>query len=262
MITSMTNSRIKSVVKLSKRREREQTGLFLIEGCRECQRGLERDWELVTCYYAPSLFKDDESEALLAKLEAQGVELVEVASHVFEKIAYREGPDGFLAVAKQRTTSLEEIKAKSPFLLLVEGVEKPGNLGSMLRSSDAAGVDALIVCDEQVDLFSPNVVRASMGTLFSVPCIKVSSEKALAWCKQKGVELVATTPSAKKPYTAISYQKGVAIAMGSEKEGLSNTLLEAAGVRVVIPMKGLADSLNVSAAATLLLFEVVRQRRA
>lgn len=262
MITSTTNSRIKSVIKLSKRREREKTGLFLIEGCRECQRALEQNWEIVTCYYTPSLFKDSVSDSLLTKLENQGIERIEVAPHVFEKIAYREGPDGFLAVAKQRIASLEAIKKDNPFLLLVEGIEKPGNLGSMLRSSDAAGVDALIICDQQVDVFSPNVVRASMGTLFSIPCIPVSSDKALAWCKQKGIELVATTPSAKEAYTAISYQKGVAIAMGSEKEGLSQTLLEAADVKVMIPMRGLADSLNVSAAATLLLFEVIRQRGA
>ena len=267
MITSLQNPSVKEVVKLREKRIRAKTGLFLVEGERECLRAMEKGWNFHKVFFSPALFTSHKTQDFLAQIESKGVETIEVAPHVFEKISYREGPDGLLAQVAQQTYKKEDLKKawhekkSKPFLLVVESIEKPGNLGSMLRSVDAAGVDGVILIDEVVDLFNPNVVRASMGTLFSVPIVTMGLQEAIEWFSRENIELVAATPHAELVYTKTNLTRGVAIAMGSEKEGLSREFLSATKTHVAIPMLGLADSLNVAGAALLLLFEAVRQRR-
>lgn len=253
MITSLQNERVKEVVRLRDRSARDRTGLFLLEGEREILRAIEAGIEIEALYYAPDLC----GEHRLGQTGAS----TPCSLPVFQKISYRESPDGLLAVARQRMHRLEGLSlSPNPLLLLVEAVEKPGNLGAMLRSCDGVGVDGLIVCDRVVDLYNPNVVRASMGALFSVPVAVATTEEALLWLKQSGVALVVASPDASENYWGADLGKPVAIAVGAEHAGLSQKLRGAASQAVSIPMRGAADSLNVATAATLLLYEALRRR--
>ncbi len=260
-ITSLQNPRIKQLVKLRDRRPRDEARVFLVEGYREIRRALEKAVPLQEVYYAPDWFLGENERALLAQAEAAGAKLFELSKEAFAKVAYRERPDGLLAVAPQWKRSLSDlVLPATPFLLVVEAIEKPGNLGTILRSADAAGCDAVIVCDPVTDIFNPNVVRASTGVLFSVPLVVDESERVLAWLREKGVRTVATTPAAEALYTAIDLRGPLAVVMGSEQYGLSDFWLKHADAPVRIPMAGQADSLNVAMATIITLFEAVRQR--
>jgi RNA methyltransferase, TrmH family len=265
MITSMQNTRIKEVIKLRKRRERDEKKLFLIEGYRELLRATEVKKEMETLYYCPELFLGENEAELITAIQDLGACVIRCAKHVFEKISYRDRPDGLLAIAPHLTYSLEDVSQaiagrKDPFIIVAEAIEKPGNLGTILRSADAAGADALIICDRCTDIHNPNVVKASVGTLFTRPVVEVSSEEAIAWLKDNDIVAMASTPSAEKEYTDFDMTKGIAIVLGTEQYGLSAKWLEQADALLRIPMKGTADSLNVAMASTILLFEVVRQR--
>jgi RNA methyltransferase, TrmH family len=266
-ITSLQNPRVKQLVKLRDRRPRDEAGVFLVEGYRQIRRALEKAVTLTEVYYAPDWFMGENEPALLAQAEASGAQLFELSKEAFAKVAYRERPDGLLAVAPQWRHSLPDLERwlgqaphRPPFLLVVEAIEKPGNLGTILRSADAAGVQALIVCDPVTDLFNPNVVRASTGVLFSVPVVIAGSEEVRAWLRGRGIRSVATTPAAAALYTDTDLRGPLAIVMGSEQYGLSNYWLQEADARVRIPMAGQADSLNVAMATIITLFEAVRQR--
>jgi TrmH family RNA methyltransferase len=262
-ISSLQNPRIKQLVKLRDRRPRDEAGVFLVEGYRQIRRALEKGIRITELYYSPEWYLGENEPALIAQAAAAGAQLFELSKDAFAKVAYRERPDGLLAVAPQWRRSLADIVTpaeKSPFLLVVEAIEKPGNLGTILRSADAAGVDALIVCDPVTDLFNPNVVRASTGVLFSVPVVIASSAEVREWLREKQIRSVATTPSATDIYTATDLRGPLAIVMGSEQYGLSDYWLKEADARVVIPMAGQADSLNVAMATIITLFEAVRQR--
>lgn len=262
-ITSLQNPRIKQLVKLRDRRPRDEAGVFLVEGYRQIRRALEKNIRLTELYISPEWYLGENEPALVAQAQAAGAQVFELTKEAFAKVAYRERPDGLLAVAPQWKRSLTDIvtpAGKPPFLLVVEAIEKPGNLGTILRSADAAGVDALIVCDPVTDLFNPNVVRASTGVLFSVPVVIASSEEVREWLRAKAIRSVATTPSATDLYTATDLRGPLAIVMGSEQYGLSDYWLKEADNRVVIPMAGQADSLNVAMATIITLFEAVRQR--
>lgn len=248
-IESRHNSKIRQLLALRERRERDATGLFLLEGVREVERALQAGVKLHSLYLAPEL--------LTHPFSWEG-EQYELPRTLFEKVSYREGPDGLLAIAHQRTFQLSDLKGS--LFLLAESVEKPGNLGAMVRTCDAVGVDGLLVSDPTVDLFNPNVVRASMGALFSVPIALCSRQEVLNWLKERGVALVAATPGAKNSYWQSDLKRPVAIAVGREHDGLSSELLAAATHRVSIPMRGQADSLNVATSAALLLYEALRQR--
>ncbi len=261
-ITSLQNSKIKEAVKLRDRRQRDKTNLFLIEGYREISRALKGKRDIQHIFYCEDLFLGSNEDALLTEAYEAGAVLYEVPSLIFQKISYRDRPDGLLAIAPQVHMSLSELKlGKNPFLLIAEAIEKPGNLGSMLRSADAANVDALIICDRCTDVHNPNVVRSSVGTLFTVPVIETTSDEMIAYLKEHQIKLVATTPDTDLEYTDIDLTKPTAIAVGTEQLGLSAKWLECAAEKIKIPMLGAADSLNVTAAATLLLYEVLRQRR-
>jgi TrmH family RNA methyltransferase len=260
-ITSLQNPRVKQIVKLRDRRPRDEAGVFLVEGYREIRRALEKSMALRELYFAPEWFLGENEPALIAQAQAAGAQIFELSKEAFAKVAYRERPDGLLAVAPQWTRTLAELPLKpAPFLLVVEAIEKPGNLGTILRSADAAGVDALIVCDPVTDLFNPNVVRASTGVLFSVPVVVSESAPVRTWLRARGIRAVATTPAAQALHTEADLRGPLAIVMGSEQYGLSEFWLKESDAQVRIPMAGQADSLNVAMATIITLFEAVRQR--
>lgn len=260
-ITSLTNPRIKHLVRLRNRRERDRSGTFLIEGFRELSRAADAAVEIREVYYAPELFLGSNERGLLDRLAAAGAELVQVGPEAFRKASYRDRPEGLLAVARQFDTALDRLAIGArPLMLVVEAIEKPGNLGTMLRTADAAGVDAVIVCDPTTDPFNPNVVRASLGTLFTTPLAVASSHVAASWLAGRGVRRVATTPDCERLYWEADLAKPAAVVVGSEQYGLSTEWLDAADERVRIPMAGAADSLNAAMAAGIVLFEAVRQR--
>jgi len=261
IITSLQNPRVKELVKLRDRRPRDEAGTFLVEGYREIRRALEKKVALKELYFAPEWFLGENEPALLAQAEAAGARLFQLSKEAFAKVAYRERPDGLLAVAPQWRLTLGDLKIPAnPLLLVVEAIEKPGNLGTILRSADAAGCQAVIVCDPVTDLFNPNVVRASTGVLFSVPCVVEESSRVLAWLKERKIRTIATTPAAATLYSAADLRGPLAVVMGSEQYGLSEFWLGNADLPVRIPMAGQADSLNVAMATLIALFEAVRQR--
>jgi TrmH family RNA methyltransferase len=263
-ISSLQNPRVKHLVKLRDRRPRDEAGVFLVEGYREIRRALEKRVALLELYYSPEWFLGENEPALLREAADAGAQLFELSKDAFAKVAYRERPDGLLAVAPQWRTQLADLKFgdRPPFLLVVEAIEKPGNLGTILRSADAAGCDAVIVCDPVTDIFNPNVVRASTGVLFSVPLVVSESAAVHAWLRERGVRTVATTPAAQTLYTAADLRGPLAVIMGSEQYGLSEFWLKHSDLPVRIPMAGQADSLNVAMATIITLFEAMRQRTA
>jgi TrmH family RNA methyltransferase len=263
LITSLQNPRVKQLVRLRERRERDEAGVFLVEGYRELGRALARDKQIDEVHFSPSWFLGENERDLLAGAEAAGARLFELSREAFAKVSYRDRPDGLLGVARQWSTGLDSLRLpETPFLLVVEAIEKPGNLGTLLRGADAAGVHAVIVCDPVTDLFNPNVVRASTGVLFSVPVAVAPTPEVIAWLRERGIRTAATTPAATVLHSDSDLTGPLAIVMGSEQYGLSDTWLQAADLPVRIPMAGQADSLNVAMAAIITLFEAVRQRGA
>ncbi len=260
LISSLQNGRIKECVKLRDRRQRDRSGLFLIEGYRELFRAAGKP--LKTLFICPSLFLGSNEGDLISRVVNSGVEVVECSEAVFRKISYRDRPDGLLATAPHLDMGFDHLPSKDPaFFVVAESIEKPGNLGTILRSSDAVGVDGLIVCDKCTDIHNPNVVRASVGTLFTVPIADASTEDTLSWLRSRGISVLAATPSAEKEYTDVDMTGPVAVVVGTEQYGLSEKWMKAADIQVRIPMLGVADSLNAAMATTILLYEVLRQRR-
>jgi len=199
--------------------------------------------------------------ALLEEAKSKGAALFELTQIAFEKVAYRDRPEGILGVFKQWSQTLGDLKlGDPPFLLIAESIEKPGNLGTILRSADAAGVDAVICCDPVTDLFNPNVIRSSTGVLFSMPTVMTTTRETIDWLQKSGIQAVATTPHAERYHTEIDLTGPIAVVMGSEQFGLSETWLDACSQQARIPMAGQADSLNVAMATLVTLFEAVRQR--
>jgi len=265
-ITSLQNPRIKQVIKLRDRSERDATGLFVIEGYRELLRAVDSGRDIDTLFVCPKMFLGSNEEGLIRRVTQRKGKILSCAPNVFQKMSYRDRPDGLLAIAPQKHLSLKDLEAllkgkKNPFFVVAEAIEKPGNLGTILRSSDAVGVDALIVCDRCTDIHNPNVVRASVGTLFTVPVVEASGAETLQWLRSQGVSILAATPHADVEFTKAELKGPLAIALGTEQLGLSALWMQNADLQVKIPMKGVADSLNVAMATTLLLYEALRQRQ-
>jgi TrmH family RNA methyltransferase len=262
VITSPANPRLKSLANLRRRRHREESGRTLVEGYEELELALAAGVVPETLYWCPELMLDPATQtALVDRVRSTGAATFQVSRAAFEKVAYREGPDGFLAVVPTVARSCADLDVPADALvLLCEAVEKPGNLGAMLRTADAAGVDALVAADPVTDWGNPNLVRASKGTVFSVPVASDSTEDALAWLDARGIALVATTPDTDVLHTEVDYTGPVAIAVGTEKYGLTRTVLDRAAHAVRIPMVGKANSLNVATSAAIVVYEAVRQR--
>ncbi len=259
-ITSPANPRIKQLVTLRRRRGREQSDVTLVEGLAEITLALAAGARAQALYYCTELAGPTAS-ALIAEAEASGAEVIRVSRPVFDKISYREGPDGWLAVVPAVPDRLDRIRlSERPLVLVCAGLEKPGNLGAILRTADAAGLDAVIAADPVTDWANPNVVRASKGTVFSVAVASASAQEALAWIGEHGLTIVAATPDARQLVTEADLTGPTVIAVGAEQAGLPDEWLERADVRVRIPMFGLADSLNVSTSAAIICYEAVRQR--
>ncbi|MBI5274097.1 MAG: RNA methyltransferase [Chlamydiales bacterium] len=261
-ITSIHNPKIKTVTRLKNKKDRDETGLFLIEGYRECLRAKEANWTFTQLFYAPDLFLGENEYDLIDSIQAQKFE---VTKEVFAKISYRDRPDGLLAIAKVQNKTVKDLdhylaKIKDPFLIIAESIEKPGNLGSILRSADATGCHGVIVANRCTDIYNPNVVRSSVGTLFTVPVFELSNQEIMPIMKKYHIDLVAATPHTDELYYDINMKGPIAILVGTEQLGLSVFWISQASHRIKIPMLGKADSLNVSNATTVLMYEVVRQR--
>jgi RNA methyltransferase, TrmH family len=259
-ITSPANPRIKQLVALRRRRAREQSAVTLVEGQPEIALALAAGVRPEALYYCADLASAEAGSVVAAALE-RGADVIRVTRAVFEKISYREGPDGLLAVVPAISDDLDRIRlTASPLVLVCAGLEKPGNLGAILRTADAAGVEAVIAADAVTDWGNPNVVRASKGTVFSVPLGSGTTDQVLAWISGRGLRIVAATPDARDLVTEADLTGPTAIVVGAEQAGLSADWLERADVRVRIPMFGRADSLNVSTSAAIITYEAVRQR--
>ncbi|MCQ2287856.1 MAG: RNA methyltransferase [Muribaculaceae bacterium] len=255
VITSLTNGRVKRLVTLqAKSAERLREGVFIVEGLRELERCSAAGLEIAEVYYCP---------AILPQLPAVQCDAVfEVTQPVYEKIAYRGGTEGVIAVVKTRHMSLADLDLpEHPLLVVLESVEKPGNLGAVLRSADAAGVDAVIVCDPLTDLWNPNLVRSSTGAVFSVPCVACSSEECIAFLKERGIAILTAQLQDSELYYDTDMRRATAIVMGTEATGLTDVWRRAADAHIRIPMLGTVDSLNVSVSAAILMYEAVKQRQ-
>jgi TrmH family RNA methyltransferase len=264
IITSPANARLKSLVALRRRRAREDAGLTLIEGYDELSLALDAGVVPRTVYYCPELMLDPaDQQDVVWRVRSMGSDTQQLGRVAFEKVAYREGPDGFLAVVDSVVRSCADlaVPGPAPLALICQGVEKPGNLGAMLRTADAAGVEAVVAVDPVTDWSNPNLVRASKGTVFSVPVASAGTPEALTWLSEHGIPLAATTPDTDLDYTDVDYTGPIAIAVGAEKYGLTDEILTAATYRIRIPMAGRANSLNVATSAAVVIYEAVRQRR-
>lgn len=261
-IASLKNPKVKQVVKWRDRPERDGSQVVLAEGYRALVRALSGGYRIDEVFVCPEFFVgQDHEEPLLEELAARGARIIKVAPAAFVKMAYRDRPEGLLGVGPQIHRGLDELPlGQSPFFLVAEQIEKPGNLGTIMRSSDAVKVDGLILCDSKTDLYNPNVVRASTGNLFTLPIAEASTAETIAWLKAHGVAIAATSPHVDTLYTAADFTQPVAIVVGAEQYGLTQPWLDNADLKVRLPMLGEADSLNVATAAAIMLFEVVRQR--
>lgn len=253
-IVSPHNERVKYAVRLRERRFRQQEKAMLVEGCYELTLALRSGLRPIQLFLCEALAREF-PESLLA------LRPLTVGREAFARMSYRENPDGWLAIFPLPRRTLAELTlSETPLLILAEAVEKPGNLGAILRTADAAGVDGLLVCDPRTDLYNPNVVRASRGALFTVPAVETGNEEALAFLRARGLSIVATTPQAEALYTEVNLRQPLCITVGTEDEGLSAFWLEQADRQVRIPMQGHVNSLNVATATAIVLYEALRQR--
>jgi len=262
-ISSPTNPRLKAAARLRGRRERDRLGLTLIDGVRETMRAFSGGAVIQEAFVLPELCREAEAITLLERMRDQSVPVLELGEAAFAKLAYGDRLDGVVAVAETPLRGLDDLLLPSePLIAVVEGVEKPGNLGAILRTADGAGVSAVIVAAPGTDLFNPNVIRASVGTVFSVPVSVASTGDVLDWLRKRQIDIVAARVDGVVDYPDADYTGAVAIALGSEARGLSDAWAELARTSVRVPMLGVADSLNVSATAAILFYEALRQRRA
>lgn len=259
IITSAQNPKIKMLLQLQqKSSERRKAGLFVAEGRREIMHCVEAGYEIDTLFYCPDLIGGDDFATDLAARSKSFA----VSRDVYAKIAYRGSTEGAVAEVKTRRMNLADLQlSERPLIVVLESVEKPGNLGAVLRSADAAGADAVIVCDPLTDLYNPNLIRSSIGAVFTVPCVACSSEECIAFLKRKGISILTAQLQDSSIYYETDMRKGTAIVIGTESTGLTDVWREAADAHIRIPMLGRLDSLNASVSAAILLFEAVRQRQ-
>ncbi len=257
-ITSIQNPFIKSLVLLQeKAKARKQSGTFLIEGQREIELALKGNYELETVLFFPELI----SENNINKLTKKQVELIEISKEVYQKLAYRDTTEGILAVAKTKSLELKNLKlSNNPLILIAESLEKPGNIGALLRTADAANLDAVIIANPKSDLYSPNIVRSSVGGLFTNQIATGTTTEVIAYLKEKNINFYCATLQNSTSYHTQNYREPTALVVGTEATGLSDEWRKEATQNIIIPMQGEIDSMNVSVAAAILIFEAKRQR--
>ena len=257
-ITSAQNPKIKNLLLLQeKSKARREQGLFVVEGRRELEHCLEAGFRVRTVFVCPEVIGRDFSTSL----EMTDTLVVEIPEALYRKVAYREGTEGVLAEVEVRERRLEDLAlGEHPLVMVLESVEKPGNLGAVLRSADAARADAVIVCDPLTDLWNPNLIRASIGAVFTVPTVCASSAETIDWLKSRGIRILTAQLQDSSWYYDTDMTGGTALVMGTESTGLTDVWRRAADAHIRIPMLGRLDSLNVSVSAAILLFEAVRQR--
>ncbi len=254
-ITSAQNPKIKNLLLLQeKSRARKEQGLFVVEGRRELQHCIEGGYHVKTVFICPAIAGDD-------ALPAVSTAIISIPLQLYRKVAYRDSTEGIIAEVECKPLSLGDLRLpENPLIVVLEAVEKPGNLGAVLRSADAAGADAVIVCDPLTDLYNPNLIRASIGAVFTVPTVACPSAEAIDFLQNKGIQILTAQLQDSSPYYDVDMRSGTAIVMGTESTGLTEQWREAASAHIRIPMQGRLDSLNVSVSASILLYEAVRQR--
>ncbi len=257
-ITSVQNPFIKSLVQLQeKAKVRKQTGTFLIEGKREIELALKGGYELETILFLPEII----SEKQLNDLTIKPLNVIEISKEVYQKLAYRDTTEGILAIAKTKSLALSDLKlSKNPLILVGESLEKPGNVGAILRTADAANIDAVIIANPKSDLYNPNIVRSSVGCLFTRQIAVGTTEEVIAYLKANNINIYSATLQDSTEYHTQNYNTPTALVVGTEATGLSEKWRTESTKNIIIPMQGEIDSMNVSVAAAILLFEAKRQR--
>ena len=258
-ITSAQNPKIRTLLALQeKSKERRKNGLFVVEGRRELLHCVEAGYKPHTIFFCPEIISTGDFDEIADKCDCNYIELPQ---HLYDKVAYRGGTEGVIAELHCKEMSLDALNLKeNPLVVVLESVEKPGNLGAVLRSADASGVDAVIVCDPLTDMYNPNLIRSSIGAIFTVPAAAATSEETIAWLKAKGIKIYTAQLQDSEWYYDTDMKGGTAIVMGTEATGLTDCWRKAADAHIKIPMLGKLDSLNVSVSAAILMFEAVRQR--
>lgn len=260
IIESPSNPKIKALVKLRERKARDEQSLMIIDGVREISLALKNNFKLQELYFCQELIEEKDSQ-LLEMAQKQNAAIIKVSKRVFEKIAFGDRAEGFVAVGAQSKKRIEDLSVnKDCVFVVLESIEKPGNLGAIMRTCEAVGVEGIIVCDGKTDIFNPNVIRASLGACFSLPIVETSVETALAWLKEKRIKIISAQPAAKLEYWKADLTGPCVIVFGSEDKGVSKTLADSSELKVNIPMRGEVDSLNVSTSAAIILYELLRQR--
>ena len=258
-ITSAQNPKIKTLLELQeKSKARRKEGLFVVEGRRELLHCIEAGYEPHAVFFCPEIISEADFKEVSSRCRCC---FFEIPQQLYDKVAYRGGTEGVIAELRCKDMSLEALKLKeNPLVVVLEGVEKPGNLGAVLRSADASGVDAVVVCDPLTDMYNPNLIRSSIGAIFTVSVATASSEETISWLKAAGIKIYTAQLQDSEWYYDTDMKGGTAIVMGTEATGLTDCWRKAADAHIKIPMLGRLDSLNVSVSAAILMFEAVRQR--
>ncbi len=260
-IASPSNPRIKAAARLRDRGERDETGLTVVDGAREARRALDAGVDVVEAFVHEPALAGEDARVALDRLRALGTPLISTTEVAFAKIAFGGRSDGLVLVVRTPVLDLERLRmGPDPLVVVIEGVEKPGNVGAILRTADAVGVDAIIAASPRTDLWNPNVIRASAGTVFGVGLAAAPTPQVLAWARAQGLALVTARVDGATPYTDVDFSRPLAMVLGSEAEGLGASWVGPDVTSVRLPMRGIADSLNVSVTAAVLLYEARRQR--
>lgn len=259
-LSSSSNPKIKKLLALQqKSSQRRESGLFVVEGIRELLHCIEAGYKVESLFVCPEIAKPSLVESIAKQTKAR---IFELDKALYAKLAYREGTEGVIAEVHYKSLSLQDLRLKpNPLIAVIEGVEKPGNVGAILRSCDAVGADALIICDPKCDIYNPNLIRASIGAVFTVPCAVCSTTEAISYLQGADIQILTAQLQDSSLYYDCSMTRGTAIVMGTEDCGLSDQFRLAADAHIRIPMLGQLDSLNVSVSCAILLFEALRQRQ-
>ena len=267
-ITSLQNEKIKNIMNLSEKSKlRKRTGLFVVEGYREVMHCLQAGYKAHSIYFNTALFDEQSQLEIVKQIETlpqnSDVRFYSLSKEVYAKVAYRESTEGLIAVINEKPLTLEQIKFSkehNPLVLVVESVEKPGNLGALLRTADACGLDAVLVCDPLTDLYNPNLIRSSLGGIFTKQVVACTNEEAYQWLKKHNIAIFTAQLQDSEWYYDTNFIQPSAIVMGNEAAGLTDFWRKVSNAKIKIPMLGQLDSLNVSVSAAILCYEAVRQR--